>query len=122
MQEEYLMNIYKQLDKLLEEESSDCQELMQQILKELKELKTLIKKQDKSDYYKFINRIRKELKADIKNNIYPEITYNNKTYGIDFNGFIYDKQTSKTLKPQDAYDIYKFLYRNRNNLSKFIKK
>jgi len=116
------MNIYKQLDKLLEEESSDCQELMQQILKELKELKTLIKKQDKSDYYKFINRIRKELKADIKNNIYPEITYNNKTYGIDFNGFIYDKQTSKTLKPQDAYDIYKFLYRNRNNLSKFIKK
>ena len=119
---DYIMNIYKQLDNLLQEDNNSCQEQIDQILKELKEIKLILKKQDKTDYYKFVNRIRKELKADINNNIYPEILYKNKRYGIDFKGFIYDKSTNIDLKPQDAYEIYKFLYKNRKNLSKYIKK
>ena len=119
------MDIYKQLDELLKEEAIECEQLIKEVIKEIKDLKKLLqqnKSSNNNNYYKFVNQLRKSLKADVKNKIYPEIIYKNKKYGIDFNGYIYDKTTTNTLKAHQAFEIYEFLYKNRKNLSKFIKK
>lgn len=75
---------------------------------------------DKNAYFAFVNRLRKKLRADIQNNVYPEIRYRGKTLGINFKGHIYDKETTNELPAHEAFGVYRFLYDNRKNLEEYI--
>jgi hypothetical protein len=120
------MNIDKMIDKFLQEEANYPQNSpapiwAQEILKELKEIKSiLLNKNKKRAYYNFVNKLRQEFKNDLKNNIYPKIVYNKVSYGINEKGHIYNMQTLKEVSPYLAYEIFEFLYKNRNNLKDFI--
>ncbi len=122
------MNIYDQVEKLLNQ-NDEKPDWVCEILFELREIKKLLqktntpyqktKKDDK--YFAFVNKLREKLRADIINEKYPEIYYNNKTLGINFKGWIYDKSTTKELPAQEAFEVYRFLYENRDNLDKYLK-
>jgi hypothetical protein len=105
----------------------------QEILNELKEIKLLIKKNnynknyyktspEKRDYYNFVNNLRKELKADVANNIYPKIYYNKTYYGINKDGLLYNMHTLNELPTYKAFEIFKFLYNNRDKIDNYITK
>jgi hypothetical protein len=102
-----------------------------EILKELKEIKILIQKSNynkkyyktspqKRDYYNFVNNLRKELKKEISNNVYTKIYYQKNYYGINKDGLLYNMHTLKELPTYKAYEIFEFLYNNRENLDKYI--
>jgi uncharacterized coiled-coil DUF342 family protein len=125
-----MMNVYQQVEKLLQEQD-DRPAWADEILFELKEIKDMLSKIDKtsnqnrsknSGYFSFVKKLRNELRADIQNGIYPEIDYFHKKLGINFKGHIYNKETNEVLKKEDAFKVYEFLYKNRKKLDKFIKK
>ena len=121
------MRLQEEIEKLLKNQDETVNDLLIAILKELKEINKTLKQTSKTtynkkgrDYYNFINKLRKDLRADVDKNIYPEIIYNNKKIGVTFNGYLYDKETNNNLRAFEAYEIYDFLYKNRNRLNDFI--
>jgi len=83
------MNIYEQLNQLLEDKNQDCEELLKELLKEIKELNRTLKKQDKSKFYKFIYRVKKEFKTANKLEVTKVLHYKEKRYTILQDGLIY---------------------------------
>jgi hypothetical protein len=123
-----MQNIYEQVEKLLKEDQSKPA-WADEILRELKEIKQLLhsqtktgSKSDRSDYFAFVKKLRKELRADLINNIYPEIDYQGRKLGINLKGYIYDKATTQDLPAYEAFAVYRFLYEKRDNLDKYLKK
>ena len=119
------MTIYDQVEKLLSSED-DRPKWADEILYELREIKSVLKNRNQKEprdkaYFKFVNELRKKMRASIAVDNYPEIYYNNRVLGINFKGWIYDKENTKVLPAQEAFEVYKFLYNQRNNIDKFIK-
>ena len=126
------MNIDKMIQDLLKEESPKTAYTnpplwAKEILQELKEIKTLLKqnsyKKTKShpqSYYNFVNSLRKRLKIDAKDNKHPRIFYKNSYYGISEDGLLYNMHTLNNLPTSKAFEIFEFLYKNRDSLEKYI--
>lgn len=120
------MNVFDQIDKIFATQDPSRPEWVDEILHELKEIKDEIKKQQAApayssrytsyndDYFTFIKELRRKMRADIANNIYPDIMYEGKRYGIDFNGLLYDKEISTIIKTEEAKKIYRYLYAHKN--------
>lgn len=118
------MNVYDKIDTIFSQESSDMPEWASEILNELYEIKTLLKKEKQvkiynSQYYDFIKEFRKSMQANIQNNYYPEIEHKGKKIGVNFKGLLYDKESSKLLSTSEAYEVYKKLYENSKNMVKY---
>jgi len=122
------MNVYEQVEKLLNDTPSRP-EWADEMLFELREIKRLLEKmqknhparnKSKTDYFRFVNKLRKELQADILNDRYPEIHYQGRTLGINLKGFIYDKATTEDLPAHEAFAVYRFLYDNRDKLENYL--
>ena len=124
------MNVYDQVEKLLKSDR-DQPQWADAILFELREIKRLLEQmqnpqrpgkgyKSKAAYFAFVNRLRKELRADIVNDRFPEIDYNGRQLGINFKGHIYDKATTEELPAHEAFAVYRFLYDNRENLEKYL--
>lgn len=119
------MTVYDQVEKMLNQ-SEKRPQWADEMLFELREIKRLLqqnrhkgKKHDK-EYYRFVNRIRDELRADLARDIYPEIRYKGRMLGIDLKGYIYDKITTKNLPSHEAFAVYRFLYDNRERLDEYL--
>ena len=119
------MTVYDQVEQMLSQ-SEKRPEWVDEILFELREIKRLLKenrrhgyKHDKA-YYRFVNRIREELRADLTRDIYPEIRYKGRILGINLKGYIYDKTTAKDLPAHEAFAVYRFLYDNRERLEEYL--
>jgi len=119
------MNIYEQIDVIFSGEAEDKPKWAEEILTQLQEIKTLLKDQNKNDYtkpiinrnfYAFIKEFRIAMRADIQNEVYPTYIYNNRRLGVDFQGLLYDKESSKILSKDEAYIVYKHAYNNQNNV------
>lgn len=124
------MNVYEKVEKLLNEQD-DRPSWADEILFELKEIKHLLKElkssrpkrredKDRSAYFAFVKSLRKQMRADIINDIFPQVNYLDKELGINFKGHLYDKSTNKELPAHEAFAVYRFLYENRKNLDKYI--
>ena len=116
------MNLYEQLQKLIDAENS--KDTLKEILKELREIKKLLIEQNRSDpkaYYNFINNIRKEFKTYIDKNIFPEIIYKDRPLVLNHKGHIYDKKSNLELPANEAFKVFRYLYKNKDNLDKLIK-
>jgi len=122
------MNIYDQVEKMLESEEVRPK-WAEEILKELHEIKDLLHQNTPSKkpyhdraYYKFVNAFREQMRADITQDIYPEINYFGQILGVNFKGFIYDKESTKTLPAHKAFQVYRYLYENQDNIERYIKR
>ncbi len=122
------MTIYEQIDKMLSQDS-DRPKWVDEILFELKEIKYILKNSSKTirkpqkdkAYFEFVNVLREKMRASITDGKYPEIYYQKRTLGINFKGWIYDKETSDVLPSYKAFEVYKFLYNQKENIDKFLK-
>jgi len=109
-------NIYKKIEAIFDDDIQEKPKWADEILDELREIKTLLKEQKSSikkidkRYYDFIKEFRKNMRADVANNIYPTFYYNGKKYGVDFKGLLYDKSTSHVIPRDEAFKIYRFAY------------
>ena len=101
------MNVLEQVEKLIDNQRQHP-DWAREILFELREIKRLLEemKRNRSDYtsgkmrekhayFAFVNRLRKELRADLQNDRFPEIHYQGRELGINFKGYIYDKATAE---------------------------
>lgn len=108
------MSVYDQIDAIFSREADDKPQWANEILKELKEIKTLLKEQKQTyvddEYYDFIKRFRREMRASIDDNLYPTFDYKGRRLGIDFKGLLYDKSTSRIIPKKEAFEIYRFAY------------
>jgi len=115
------MNIYEQLNQLLEDKNKDCEELLKELLQEIKELNRTLKSQDRGKFYKFIYKIKKDFKESNKLEIKKTLFFNNNQYTILNDGLIYTLPELKKVHHQLAKEIFNFMYKNSKNLQKFIK-
>ncbi len=119
------MTVFEQVEKMLKENDTRP-EWVDEILFELREIKRLLHEtkhpsgKKKRDYFRFINKLREELRADLARDIYPEIRYKGKKLGINLKGYIYDKTTTKDLPAHEAFEVYRFLYDNRERLEEYL--
>jgi len=109
------VNVYEQLQKLIEYENS--QDTLKKILEELREIKKILsndKKHNSQEYYNFVYKLKKFFKDSISKDKQLEIKYNSKTITINQAGWMYDKDTSLKLSAKEAFDVYKYLYKNQD--------
>ena len=97
-----MQNIYEKIDTMFSGQNDDRPQWACEILDELREIKELLKSQQKQTLssdniiqkqhnfakYDFINKLRTKLKPDVQNDIFPYIIYNNEHYGVNFKGLI----------------------------------
>ena len=119
------MTIYDQVEKLLNT-SAERPNWVDEILYELREIKTVLKNNNRKQprdkaYFEFVNNLRQKMRASIVDGIYPEIYYQDKVFGINFKGWIYDKESTKVLPALKAFEVYRFLYNQQENIDKFLK-
>jgi hypothetical protein len=118
-------NIYKKIEAIFDDDMQEKPKWADEILDELREIKTLLKEQKKSikkidrNFYSFVKSFRETMKADVANNIYPTFYYNGKRYGIDFNGLVYNKENSEVVPREEAYSVYRYAYEHKDELKVF---
>ena len=61
-------------------------------------------------YFSFVTKLRGKMRANVEKNYYPSIKIDGMELGIDFNGLLYDRKTSKTLPRALAFEVYHKLY------------
>ena len=118
-----MQNIFEKIDTMFSGENDDKPIWAVDILNELREIKELLQQTNsknhndtsysKYKYYDFINKFRTSMRADVDNNIFPYITYNNRKLGVNFKGYLYDIDQSIPLSAKDAYDVYDYVYKNK---------
>ncbi len=118
-----MKSIYNQIDNIFDNsQNSGDKILLDDILNQLKEIKELLKTNNKpitpkesisEDFYQFIKDFRKSLKADINKDIYPEVEYKGRKFGVNNRGLLYDKDTTRFISKQEAFKIYRYFYKNR---------
>lgn len=123
------MNVYDQVEKLLQDNKSYPQ-WADEMLHELRQIRKLLEKmqqpknakydKDRYAYFAFVNKLRKRLRADIANDRYPQIDYQGRELGVNLKGWIYDKATTRELPAHEAFEVYRFLYDHRENLEKYL--
>ena len=117
-----MKSLYKQIDNIFNSSpKSKDDDLLYEILNELKEIKEVLKNSNNrystkyepisEEFYQFITNFRESLKADVDKDIYPEVEYKGRKYGINNIGLLYDKNTSKVISKQEAFRIYRYFYK-----------
>ena len=71
-------------------------------------------------YFRFVCDLRKKLRADTELAIYPEVVYEGKRIGANFNGLLYNKKSSRILPRREAFRVYDYFYEKRENIDAFI--
>jgi len=123
-----LKNIYDKIEKIYTQKESDEPAWVVEFRAELKEIKMLLKKSAKPQrkkrkskaYFEFVNLLRERLKADTVNGVYPELEYKGKRIGVNFKGFLYDKETTNSLSANEAFAVYEYFYEKKEKIERFI--
>jgi hypothetical protein len=123
-----LKNIYDKIEKIYTQKERDEPAWVEEFRAELKEIKQLLKKSAKPQrkkrkskaYFDFVNLLRERLKADTVKGIYPELDYKGKRIGVNFQGFLYDKETTNRLPAHEAFAVYEYFYDKKEKIESFI--
>ena len=118
-----MQNIFEKIDTMFSGENDDKPVWAVDILNELKSIRVLLEQNNRkvsntnssnnNEYYDFINKFRASMRADVDNDIFPYILYHNRKLGVNFKGYLYDKDKSTTLSSKEAFDVYKYIYENK---------
>jgi hypothetical protein len=118
------MDIYSKIDNMFEEDN------LSKVLKEIEEIKKALennaiksptKKQTSSKKHckkdikleNFIKGFRAKYKEQPFLGVFPEFDYQNRIYGINKKGLLYDKDKNIVLSSKKAYEIYRYLYKSQ---------
>ena len=104
------MEIYDKIESMFVDDST----LLEQILKELKEIKAILKSQNKpkdDGFDKFIKRFTQDIEEDEINGIYPEIEIDGYLLGYK-EGVFYDKYTNEKFDEKESEKLLDEVYRN----------
>ncbi len=123
-----MKNIYEKIEKIYATKQSDEPAWVAELRAELKEIKMLLKttakpqrkKRKPKAYFDFVNLLRERLKADTIKEVYPELEYKGKRIGVNFKGFLYDKETTKSLTANEAFAVYEYFYAKEEEIDRFI--
>lgn len=121
------MTVYEKIEKIFRHQDVDRPQWADEILEELREIKVKLdaketyshvqnhtyKQQDFNEFYAFVKEFRSQMRADVVNNIYPEVVYEGKKYGVNFNGLLYEKSSYAVIPFEQAKKIYRYLYENK---------
>ncbi|MDQ7060892.1 MAG: hypothetical protein Q9M43_07025 [Sulfurimonas sp.] len=123
------MDIYEKIDIMFSGEAEDKPKWADELFIEIQEIKSLlyelkntkatdtrVTKNTDREYYNFVKQFRVNLSPDLRNNIYPTYHYQDLKLGVDSNGLLYNKETTKVLLRYEAFDAYKFAYNNQNSI------
>lgn len=107
-------------------EAEDKPKWANDILEELKEIKELLKEskvnkpknidESQNRYYLYVRKFRRDMAEDREKNILPTYYYKDKKLGVNANGLLYDKASTKILPRYEAFNVYKFAYQNQNKI------
>ena len=112
------MEIYDKIESMFLDDS----DTLDLILKELKEIKELLKNnqtkeeiQEEEDkgFQEFINRFKGEISEDELNGIFPEIEIDGYLLGYK-DGVLYDKYTNEKFNEEETKELFNEVYRNYN--------
>lgn len=123
-----MKNVYEKIEQIYTKREHDEPAWVKEFRAELKEIKTLLKngikpprkKRKSKAYFEFVDMLRERLKADTEKGIYPELEYKGKRIGVNFKGFLYDKETTNSLSAQEAFEVYEYFYGRREEIDKFV--
>jgi len=125
-----MQTIEQTIDRLYAQPSDHAPKWAIEILQELSEIKRLLTQQSSTqtqhsrpkskDYYRFVQTLRDRLRADTDAEIYPEVEYHGRAIGANYQGLLYDKQTTRVIPRVEAFAIYDYLYHHRDQLDKLI--
>ncbi|MCD8477857.1 MAG: hypothetical protein LRY68_08150 [Sulfurospirillum sp.] len=62
------------------------------------------------EFMNFVKQFRLLMMANTFENIYPEVIYEGRYVGVDYQGYLYDKKTQMRLNMNDASALYKMMY------------
>ena len=82
------MSIFEKVNEIFEKED-EVPRWAKQLFSEINEIKELLKNNrsnynSSAEFRDFVKTLRLSMKADIEQNIYPQIEYENKNLGINF--------------------------------------
>ena len=92
---------------------SDMTEEIRKLRTQIKGTQKAVQEQDKyksESYFSFVTQLRGKMRANVDKNYYPKIRIDGMELGIDFNGLLYDRRTSRTLPRALAFEVYHKLY------------
>jgi len=107
------MEIYEKIENMFVDDTT----LLEEILKELREIKAILKNSNKEvvddGFKEFINRFTQDIQEDEINGIYPEIEIDGSLLGYK-DGVFYDKYTNEKFDESESKKILSEVYRNYN--------
>ena len=123
-----MKNVYEKIEQIYTKKEQDEPAWVEELRRELKEIKMLLKnkakpfkkKRKSKAYFEFVDVLRERLKADTEKEIYPELNYKGKHIGVNFKGFLYDKATTNSLTANEAFEVYEYFYEKREEIDAFI--
>ena len=108
------MEIYDKIESMFVDDS----DTLDLILKELKEIKELLKSNQKSEvveesegFKKFIAKFKNDISEDEINGVYPEIEIDGYVLGYK-DGVLYDKWTNEKFDKNKTKEIFDEVYNN----------
>lgn len=120
------MNVFEQIENIYSGENESKPAWANDMLAELQEIKRLLQSLNRSqptpseewkpsafkqnDYYTFVNQFRKSLQPNTATNYYPTFIFKGRKLGVNFKGWLYDKQSTKPLSKQEAFAVYSYAY------------
>ena len=125
------MNVYEQIESIFSGEAEEKPQWASELLEEIREVKTLLKEQKellthksyqpsttypqkRNGFYSFIKEFRISMRANVVKNNYPSFDYYGRKLGVDYSGLLYDKESSRTLSREEAFKVYSYAYRHKN--------
>jgi len=124
-----MMTVYEQIESVFSGESEEKPEWAKEILKELVEIKSLLRDKKEllpkrvnhtytpqldDDYYNFIKRFRISLMNDSIQGINSSFEYKGKKFSVNKRGLLYDTENFKIVSKSEAFKVYKYAYEHKD--------
>ncbi len=124
------MSVYTQIESIFSGESEAKPEWANEILKELMEIKSLLRDNKEpllkrvhhsyttqldDDYYDFIKGFRISLMTNTKNGSNTSFEYKGKKFSVNRRGLLYDIENLKIVSKSEAFKVYKYAYEHQKS-------
>ena len=126
------MTIEQQIARMFaaDKQRPDCELLMSELAQIKQQLASIMEalehpvtypryNHEEQEYFRFVQRLRMRLGALAQEGLSVSIFYQDRTLGIDANGYLYDKATAYNLPTHLAFEVYRFLYDHRKEIDRY---
>jgi len=125
------MTIYEKIEQLYTKVPNQQiinTDALNSIIDELRAIKELLSEQHtyapkkaSPEFMQFVKQFRLLMMANTFENIYPEVLFESRCVGVDYQGYLYDKKTQRRLNMEDASRLYKMMFQEHIKSGNFAK-